>query len=64
MSQVKHKHLIARVDEKFYREVKVQLARKGITMHQAIVVGISKELNIDIRKFMELASDDELVATI
>ena len=46
----KFKHLIARVDEEFYREVKVRLAQRGMTMHQAVVRGVAKELDINLDK--------------
>lgn len=56
--RVKHKHLIARVDEKFYREVKIQLARRGITMHRAITQGVAHELGIELSKFnLEVSSE-------
>ncbi|MFA7017833.1 MAG: hypothetical protein WC239_02430 [Sphaerochaetaceae bacterium] len=48
MSKAKEfKHLLARVEENFYREVKIKLAQKGLTMHEAIVRGIKHELEIE-----------------
>ena len=41
------KHLLARVEGDFYREVKIRLAQRGLTMHEAIVRGVRHVLDID-----------------
>lgn len=60
---IDYKHLIARVSKEFHSKVKIRLAQKDMTMGEAIVKGVARELDIDLSEFDDEIGD-EIVATV